>query len=430
MMPTAVIVGGQWGDEGKGRIVDNYADGADLVARFQGGNNAGHTVVVDGVRFAFHLIPTGIVRGKLSVIGNGVVVDPESLLEEIANLASKGVSVDGKLLISENAHLIMPYHRALDKCQEQALGDSAIGTTLRGIGPCYADKAARRGIRVGDLVEEDVFRARLESNVEEKNRLFEAIYHQPPLDFEETFQRYRGYYQRIKGMITDTSVVVARALQAGQNVLFEGANGALLDLDFGTYPYATSSNPLAGAVCTGIGIGPKQIDRVIGVVKAYTSRVGSGPFPTELADTEHPEIVDRMRAVGREYGVTTGRPRRCGWFDAVVVNKAARLNGLDALAVTHLDVLDTFDRVPMCTAYRCQGKTIDYFPNSLSRLASCEPVYEELPGWKQDISSARTMDELPENARAYLRHIEELIGVPIVMVTVGPEREQVIRVEG
>jgi len=429
MMPTAVIVGAQWGDEGKGRVVDNYAEGADLVARFQGGNNAGHTVVVDGVRFAFHLIPTGIVRGKLSVIGNGVVVDPESLIQEIADLASKGVSVEGKLLISENAHLTMPYHRVLDKCQEQALGESAIGTTLRGIGPCYADKAARRGIRVGDLAEEEVFRAKLKSNLEEKNRLFEAIYHQPTLDFDETFERYRGYYRQIKGMITDTSVVVARALQAGQNVLFEGANGALLDLDFGTYPYATSSNPLAGAVCTGIGIGPKQIDRVIGVVKAYTSRVGSGPFPTELADAEHPEIVDRMRAVGHEYGVTTGRPRRCGWFDAVVVNKAARLNGLDGLAVTHLDVLDTFDRIPMCTAYRCQGKTIDYFPNSLARLTACEPVCEELPGWKHDITGARTMDGLPENARAYLRHIEELIGVPIVMVTVGPEREQVIRIE-
>jgi adenylosuccinate synthase len=429
-MPSTVIVGAQWGDEGKGRVVDNYAEDADLVARFQGGNNAGHTVVVDGVRLAFHLLPVGIVRGKLSVIGNGVVVDPESLLQEIADLGSKGISVDGKLLISENAHLIMPYHRLLDECQERALGDDKIGTTLRGIGPCYTDKAARRGIRVGDLAEEETFRARLQSNIDEKNRLFKLIYKAKTLDFDEVFEPYRDHYQRIKGMISDTSVVIARTLQAGQNVLFEGANGALLDIDFGTYPYTTSSNPIAGAVCSGVGIGPKLIDRVLGVVKAYTSRVGSGPFPTEVAEADQPEIVSRMRDVGHEYGTTTGRARRCGWFDAVVVNKASRLNGLEALAVTHLDVLDSFDRIPMCTAYRCRGKTIEYFPNSLARLADCEPVYEELPGWKQDITGVRTADDLPDNARAYLHHIEELTGVPIVMVTVGPDREQVIRIQG
>ncbi len=421
-MPATVVVGSQWGDEGKGRIVDLLAAEAEVVVRYQGGNNAGHTVWVGEHRFAFHLIPTGILRGKLSLLGAGMVIDLDVLLQEENELAAAGVEVIGKLRISENAHLILPYHKLLEAAEEDRLGSKAIGTTRRGIGPAYEDKAARRGLRIGDLRDEDALADKLTSLVAYKNLILSKVYGAPQVDAEKIFNDLRVLYGHYADAICDTSLLVEEALASGKNVLFEGAHGTMLDLDWGTYPYVTSSSPTSGAVASGAGIGPKYVGRVIGAAKAYTTRVGAGPFPTEVGE----EIAASMREPGGEFGTTTGRARRIGWFDAVVVRKTSRINGLDALAITHLDVLGQFAEIPVCVAYACDGERTAHFPNDLGRLARCQPVYETLPGWQSDISGARSFGDLPANAQRYVRRIEELVEVPISHVLVGRQRDQSI----
>lgn len=423
-MPATAIVGAQWGDEGKGRVVDTYSANADMVVRFQGGNNAGHTVMVGEEVFALHLIPTGILRGCRCVIGNGVVVDPQALIEEMDGLEKRGIKVRENLCVSENAHLIMPWHRLLDGLQERALGDKKIGTTLRGIGQAYSDKMARTGLRVGDLLEPETFKAKLAAILQQKNQIIEKVYGEKPLSLEEVHGAYRGYADVVGPMVVDSAVLINEALASGEHVLFEGAQGALLDIDFGTYPYCTSSNPIAGAACVGAGVSPKAITTIIGVAKAYTTRVGEGPFPTECGE----DVAVAMRDKGREYGTTTGRPRRIGWFDAVVVRRAALLNGMDCMAITHLDVLDESDEIPVCVRYTCDGETVEVFPNSLEKLARCKPVYEVLPGWKLDTTKARRLEDLPLNARRYLQRLEELTGVRICLVLVGPRRDETIHV--
>jgi adenylosuccinate synthase len=423
-MSTVVLIGTQWGDEGKGKITDFLAREADLVVRYQGGNNAGHTVVIDGQEFRLHLIPSGIFYpDKICLIGNGVVIDPAVLVRELDMLAEQGIST-GNLRISPRAHLIMPYHRRLDEAEEDRRGDSRIGTTRRGIGPAYMDKAARSGIRVVDLLDPEEFAARLRDNIAEKNKVLSQIYGVPGFDFEEVLSEYLRLAERIRPYVADTSVVVNEAIKAGRNVLFEGAQGTLLDLDHGTYPYVTSSHPTAGAACLGAGIGPTRIDRVVGVAKAYVTRVGGGPFPSEL----HGELGDLLRQRGREFGTTTGRPRRCGWFDAVVVRYAARINGLDYLALTKLDILSGLPEVRICRSYRYRGEELTEFPASLKVLAECEPVYETLPGWDEDISGVREYGALPANARRYVERIVELTGVPVALIGVGTGRHQTIAV--
>ncbi|MEM3485143.1 MAG: adenylosuccinate synthase, partial [Candidatus Methanomethyliaceae archaeon] len=386
--------------------------------------NAGHTVVIDGQEFRLHLIPSGIFYpDKICLIGNGVVIDPAVLVRELDMLAEQGIST-GNLRISPRAHLIMPYHRRLDEAEEDRRGDSRIGTTRRGIGPAYMDKAARSGIRVVDLLDPEEFAARLRDNIAEKNKVLSQIYGVPGFDFEEVLSEYLRLAERIRPYVADTSVVVNEAIKAGRNVLFEGAQGTLLDLDHGTYPYVTSSHPTAGAACLGAGIGPTRIDRVVGVAKAYVTRVGGGPFPSEL----HGELGDLLRQRGREFGTTTGRPRRCGWFDAVVVRYAARINGLDYLALTKLDILSGLPEVRICRSYRYRGEELTEFPASLKVLAECEPVYETLPGWDEDISGVREYGALPANARRYVERIVELTGVPVALIGVGTGRHQTIAV--
>ncbi|MGQ9532112.1 MAG: adenylosuccinate synthase [Desulfotomaculales bacterium] len=421
-MSTVVLIGTQWGDEGKGKITDFLAREADLVVRYQGGNNAGHTVVIDGREFRLHLIPSGIFYpDKMCLIGNGVVIDPAVLVRELDMLAEQGIRTDN-LRISPRAHVIMPYHRRLDEAEEDRRGNSRIGTTRRGIGPAYMDKAARSGIRVVDLLDTEEFAARLRDNIAEKNRVLTQIYGVPGFDFGEVLSEYLRLAERIRPYVADTSVIVDEAIRAGRNVLFEGAQGTLLDLDHGTYPYVTSSHPTAGAACLGAGIGPTRIDRVVGVAKAYVTRVGGGPFPSEL----HGGLGDLLRQRGREFGTTTGRPRRCGWFDAVVVRYAARINGLDFLALTKLDILSGFPEVQICCGYRYRGEELTEFPASLKVLAECEPVYETLPGWEEDISGVREYGALPANARRYVERIVELTGVPVALIGVGTGRHQTI----
>ena len=419
-MPATVVVGSQWGDEGKGRIVDLLAADADLVVRYQGGNNAGHTVWVGDQRYAFHLIPTGILRGKLSVLGAGMVIDLSVLLQEETELASRGVPVQGNLRISENAHLILPYHKVMEKAEEERRGSRAIGTTRRGIGPAYEDKMARRGIRVGDLRDADGLAKKLDDILAYKNPIIERVYGLPPLGRDEIYEDLREKYDHFKQWICDTSTLVLDALGSGKNVLFEGAHGTMLDIDWGTYPYVTSSNPLSGTVCAGAGVGPKWISRIVGVAKAYTTRVGAGPFPTK----QESEIVKAMRDLGGEYGTTTGRARDIGWLDCVVLRKAARLNGLDSLAITHLDVLGQLDEIPVCVSYDCDGENLTEFPNDIATLDRCRPVYENLPGWKSDIAAVRTFAKLPEAAKKYLDRVSESVGVPISHVLVGRQRGQ------
>jgi len=421
-VPSTVIVGAQWGDEGKGRIVDIIAAESDLTVRYQGGNNAGHTVIVGEEIFALHLIPSGIIRGLPCVIGNGLVVDLGALLEEKQTLEAKGIVVDGKLTLSDHCHLILPYHKLLDEAEESRRGSRRIGTTKRGIGPAYTDKYSRRGIRLGELAYPADFRSHLEHNLAEKNELLQKIYGLEPLVLDQVYNDIMAQFELIKGMVADTSLLVNQALSDGKKVLFEGSQGALLDIDFGTYPYATSSNPIAGAVCTGIGLGPKKLDRIIGVIKAYTTRVGDGPFPTQCEEA----LAAKFRTIGREFGTTTGRPRRIGWFDVPVVKKAARLNGLDEIALTHLDVLDQFDRIPVCVSYDRNGEKVTDFPNLVSALNGCRPVYEELPGWKEDTTGARRWEDLPLKAREYVLYLEGLLKTRISMILVGPKREQFI----
>ncbi|MFZ5752986.1 MAG: adenylosuccinate synthase [Bacillota bacterium] len=421
-MPAVVLIGAQWGDEGKGKITDFLAEKADMVIRYQGGNNAGHTVVVGDQEFKLHLIPSGILYpGTTCVIGNGVVVDPEVLVKELAYLESRGISTEN-LKISLRAHLIMPYHIRLDELEEERKGANKIGTTRRGIGPAYMDKAARVGIRLVDLLDEEEFAERLKRNLAEKNRLFNRVYEVDGFEFEEVFEQYRGYLKKIERYITDTSVIIHEFLSRKKNVLFEGAQGTLLDIDHGTYPYVTSSHPVAGAACIGAGVGPSEINKVIGVVKAYTTRVGEGPFPTELFGTEG----DLIRERGYEFGTTTGRPRRCGWLDVVILRYAARVSGLDSIAITKLDVLDQMEKLKVCVAYKYQGEILQDFPASLKVLAQCEPVYEEMDGWLTDTTHCRTFEELPEKARQYINRVAELVKVKPAIIAVGPKREQTI----
>jgi len=420
-MASVVIVGTQWGDEGKGKIVDLLTQHADTVVRFQGGNNAGHTIVLKGEKFVFHLIPSGILyKNKKCIIGNGVVLDPAVLIEEITELKRRGyLKDDSQLMVSEETHLILPYHRKIDVAREKGL---KIGTTGRGIGPAYEDKVTRCGIRVVDLLDEKVFRKKLEDNLVQKNLYLEQILGEKPFGFLEIFQEYLNYKRQLEKYVKNTTLFLHEALQKGKHILFEGAQGALLDLDHGTYPYVTSSNTVAGNACAGSGIGPTMINSVIGVAKAYTTRVGEGPFPTELKG----EVGERIRERGGEYGATTGRPRRCGWFDAVVVNHAIRVNGVQNVAITKLDVLNDFDQLKICTGYRIDGKVHRHFPSNLEMLKSADPVYEEFEGWKTEIRGLRKMSDLPRNAKRYLRRIKDLIGTKITMVSVGEERNETI----
>lgn len=423
-MATRVVVGTQWGDEGKGKYIDMLAQESDLVVRFSGGNNAGHTIVADGVKYALHLIPSGILhKGKTCIIGNGVVVDPAVLIKEITELNKKGIDTD-KLLISDRAHVIMPYHRELDELQENFRGSSSLGTTKRGIGPAYADKTERCGIRMCDFIDEAEFDRKVRENLKVKNLIIEKVYGGKPFDADEIIAEYKQYADILRGHVTDANSIIAEAVEAGKNVLFEGAQATFLDLDFGTYPFVTSSNPVAGGVCTGSGLGPVYIDEVFGVLKAYTSRVGAGPFPTEQDN----EVGNTIRELGWEYGTTTGRPRRCGWLDAVMIKYAARVNGLTGLAINHVDTIGKLGKIKLCVAYKKDGEITTRFPASLKELAKCEPVYEEFDGWTEDISGVRSFNELPANAKKYLGRIEELAGVKIRLIGVGKEREQTIKV--
>lgn len=432
-MSSTVLVGTQWGDEGKGKITDLIARDFDYVVRFQGGNNAGHTVIHGDTKLALHLMPSGVVHPDcVPVIGNGVVVDPGVLVKEMALLEREGISCE-KLRISCDAHLIMPYHKVLDGAEEKRLGKNEIGTTKRGIGPCYQDKAARRGIRMQDLLDEKIFRLKVETALAQKNPILSKIYGLQTYSVEEICEEYLPYAQILRDHVWETAQLLNKALRRNKNILFEGAQGTLLDIDHGTYPYVTSSSCCAGGACTGTGVGPKEIDRVLGIQKAYVTRVGGGPFPTELKFAEDggtgqdAQDGETLCQVGHEYGVTTGRKRRCGWFDAVIARYAAQVNGLTHVALTKLDVLSAFDTVKVCVAYECEGKEYDYFPMQQSVLFHAKPIYEELPGWKgQDISEVRNYTELPVNARRYIEYLEELGGVPMSLISVGPDRDQTI----
>lgn len=425
-MPTLAVIGAQWGDEGKGKVVDLLARHSDIVVRFQGGNNAGHTLVVGEEKTILHLVPSGVLHpDKVCVIGNGVVVDPRALVDEIKALRRRGLLRDPQQLrISDRAHLVMPYHRAVDRARERLRGEGRIGTTGRGIGPTYEDKMARIGLRFADLLDESGFRLALRRAIEEKNAYLRTVLGEEVLDYEQIHAEYARLREELAPHVTDTSVYLDNAIRMGRRILFEGGQGTMLDVDHGTYPFVTSSNTVAGAVSTGAGVPPKRIDRVIGITKAYTTRVGSGPFPTEATD----EAAGRLRREGDEFGATTGRPRRCGWFDAVVARYATRLNGLDGLAITKLDVLTGLERIPVCVAYRYGGRLIEEFPASLHVLENAEPVYEELPGWNDPIGGARSLEDLPPNARDYVRRLEELSGVPVVLVSVGARRRETVLV--
>jgi adenylosuccinate synthase len=419
-MPAAIVLGTQWGDEGKGKAVDDLADGMDLVVRYQGGNNAGHTIIAEGRLLKLHLVPSGILYPHItSVIADGVVVDPGVLLAEMDELTEAGLDVS-KLLLSGNCHLIMPYHLALEKVTERFLGKNALGTTKRGIGPAYADRAARIGIRVQDLFDEKIFREKLDVALRDKNAILTKVYHRLPLDADKIVSEYMAMAERLWPHVADTSKLLHEALTDGRQVMLEGAQGTMLDLDHGTYPFVTSSTPVAGYALASAGIGPRHVDRVIGITKAYVTRVGAGPFPTELGDDDGERIGER----GAEFGTTTGRKRRCGWFDAVVLRYAARLNGLSEIFLTKLDVLSGFETVRMCVGYRADGQDWDDVPPHQSLFHRAEPVWEDLPGWSDELVDARTFDDLPAAARAYVRRVEELAGVPVSVVSVGPAREQ------
>jgi adenylosuccinate synthase len=422
-MSVHIVVGAQWGDEGKGKIVDLLSEDMDIVARYQGGANAGHTVKIKGKKYILHLIPSGILHPNVTcVIGNGVVVDPVALMEEIELLEKEGITVKGRLFISHKAHLIMPYHKMLDQASEKAKGKDKIGTTGRGIGPAYVDKFSRKGIRIVDLLDKQLFEKKLRDNVKEKNQILEKIYGANPIDVDQIVNEYLEFDQMIDPYIKDISVLINKAIDEGKNILLEGAQGTLLDVDHGTYPYVTSSNPVSGGACIGVGIGPTRIDSVIGVMKAYTTRVGYGPFPTELTGEEG----EYFREIGQEYGATTGRPRRCGWFDAVIARYARRINGINKLAITKLDVLDQLEEIKICVAYKYNGKIIEEFPADMNILEEIEPIYETMPGWQQDTSGMKTFEELPEKAKDYLQKISELTGAKIAIVSVGQARSQTI----
>ena len=424
-MSNIVVVGTQWGDEGKGKIVDLLSEFADIVVRFQGGNNAGHTIVINGEQFISHLVPSGILQKKTCLIGNGVVVDPEVLVEELNNLESRGIDVGSDIFkISEKAHIIMPYHKQIDLAREKKKGDKKIGTTGRGIGPCYEDKACRRGIRFVDLIDHEVFKENVTTVLEEKNFYLKHYLSSETLDPDSIINQYKGYAKRLAPHVINISILMNQATRENKQILFEGAQGTHLDIDHGTYPYVTSSNTVSGNACCGAGIGPKEITDVVGIVKAYTTRVGKGPFPTELFD----EIGDAIQIKGVEFGATTGRKRRCGWLDTVLLRNSARLNGLTGLVVTKLDVLGGLKSLKICTGYDYKGDIIYDFPASIKILEACKPVLETLPGWSEDISDIRKIDDLPKNARNYLSRIEELTETPIDIISVGPGRDETIMI--
>jgi adenylosuccinate synthase len=422
-MPNRVVVGAQWGDEGKAKVVDFLTEEADVVIRFQGGANAGHTVEVGDQKFVFHLIPAGIMHpGKQCLIGNGVVLDPAQLLHEIDEVKEKGFDIDGRLWIAENAQVVLPYHKTLDQMKEKAAGKAAIGTTGRGIGPAYYDKVNRSGVRVGDLLEEDQLRDRIKAMGALHNDIIQKVFGGEPLPPDQVFEDYRALGKRLAPYVNDTVALVNHALKSGKRLLFEGAQGTILDVDHGTYPFVTSSNTVAAAACVGSGVGPTAIHQVLGVVKAYTTRVGNGPFPTEITG----KIGQELRRIGNEYGATTGRERRCGWFDAVLVKRAAMINGLTHLCITKMDVMDTFDEIQICAAYELDGKRMDQFPSQLSRLAKVKPVWESLPGWKSPTAGITQWQDLPGNARKYLQRLSQVLEVPIGLVSLGPKRHQTI----
>jgi adenylosuccinate synthase len=421
-MPAIVLVGAQWGDEGKGKATDLLGDTVDYVVRYQGGNNAGHTVVIGIEKYALHLLPSGILSPNVvPVIGNGVVIDPAVLLDEIRGLDARGINTS-KLVISTNAHLITPYHRTIDKVSERFLGKSKIGTTGRGIGPAYADKISRIGIRVQDLFDRSILEQKLEGALNDKNQVLTKVFNRKNMSVAEILEEYLTYAEILRPYVADTSLLLDKALKAGKTVLLEGSQGTLLDVDHGTYPFVTSSNPTAGGACTGSGIGPKAITRVIGIVKAYTTRVGSGPFPTELLDDDG----EKLRTIGHEYGTTTGRNRRCGWYDAPIARYAVRINGLTDFFLTKLDVLTGWEKIPVCVAYDVDGTRHEELPASQTDFHHAKPVYEYLPGWKEDISKARTLSDLPKNAQDYVKYLEEISGAPMSAIGVGPGRDETI----
>jgi len=421
-MPNTVLIGAQWGDEGKGKVIDFLTEDADWIVRYQGGNNAGHTIEIGPEKYVLHLIPSGILReSKKCVIGNGVVVDPLALIEELQALQQRGIDIRGRLFLSDRAHLVFPFHRLLDEAREAARSGQKLGTTKRGIGPAYGDKVNRVGLRAGDLVE-DSFPRMLSERMAETNRVLQAL-GAAPLDTAATVGRYQEVIRLLRPYIADTTSLLNQAIARGESVLFEGAQGTMLDIDFGTFPYVTSSNSTAGGACTGSGVPPHRIDRVIGVVKAYTTRVGEGPFPTELLDSQG----EHLRATGREFGATTGRPRRCGWFDVVVARYAAMVNGIDAWALTKLDVLDATETIRICTAYEHKGRRLETVPASHRVLQECRPIYEDFAGWRECTSRAESFDRLPDQARRYVRRLEDLTGVPVDLLSVGPARASTMK---
>ena len=427
-MANVIIVGTQWGDEGKGKVVDLYSHDADVIVRFQGGDNAGHTLVVKGEQSIFHLIPSGILHShKLCILGNGMVINPEVLIREIDSLLERNIfPEETKLYISENAHIIMPYHKRLDGARERYKGGSKIGTTEKGIGPAYEDKVARSGIRFCDLLNDAVFKEKLKRNVEEKNFYLTQFFKEEPVDEEVIYREYSGYAKRIEQYAANTSVIIHEAIERGDNILFEGAQGCHLDIDHGTYPFVTSSNTVAGSACCGTGLGPTKIHSVVGICKAYTTRVGGGPFVTELTD----ETGDRIQKTGQEFGATTGRKRRCGWLDTVLVRQSVRLSGITGLVVTKLDILTGIDKLKICVGYKVKNEIFtDHVPSDITQLEQCQPMYEEMDGWTSDIRNVRNMKDLPENARKYIEKLEEHTGVKVIAVSVGAGREETITVE-
>lgn len=422
-MSCSLVLGAQWGDEGKGKVVDLFTEKADVVVRFSGGHNAGHTVVIKGEKYILHLIPSGIMHEeKINIIGNGVVIDPEALIEEMNDLKARGTSFEGRFFISKRAHLIMPYHKIFDKHSEAKKGSKKIGTTGRGIGPSYADKMARVGLRICDLYDEEVLKEKVYQNVEEVNLIAERIHGIEPLDPQEVFENYKKYGEIIKPYVAETSYMINKLYSEGKNIMLEGAQGTLLDVDHGTYPYVTSSNPTAGGAFTGTGLAPQSLNNVVGVLKAYTTRVGSGPFPTELEN----EIGQRLRDIGGEYGATTGRPRRCGWLDLVASKYAKMLSGINYIALTKLDVLTGFDKIKVCVGYEYNGKVFETFPPEIKILESLTPVYKEFDGWDEDISKVRKYEDLPDNAKKYLEFIKNELGVEYALISLGTDREETI----
>ncbi|MCB4205537.1 adenylosuccinate synthase [Deferribacterales bacterium Es71-Z0220] len=422
-MSCSLVLGAQWGDEGKGKVVDLFTEEADVVVRFSGGHNAGHTVVIKGEKYILHLIPSGIMHdGKVNIIGNGVVIDPEALIEEINDLKARGISFEGRFFVSKRAHLIMPYHKIFDKHSEAKKGSKKIGTTGRGIGPSYADKMARVGLRVCDLYDEEVLKEKVFQNVEEVNLIAERIHGLEPLNPQEVFESYKKYGEIIKPYVAETSYMINKLYNEGKNIMLEGAQGTLLDVDHGTYPFVTSSNPTAGGAFTGTGLAPQSLNNVVGVLKAYTTRVGSGPFPTELED----ETGQRLRDVGGEYGATTGRPRRCGWLDLVATKYAKMLSGINYIALTKLDVLTGFDKIKVCVGYEYNGKVFETFPPEIKILENLTPVYKEFDGWTEDITKVKRYNDLPENAKKYVEFIKNELGVEYALISLGTDREETI----